>query len=297
MTSNSVSVRSILNKDQLLTLETILDTFIGKLDEKAIEKMKKYFQEVAPSVKEDQIRALATIDASGLTQPTTGWTAVDEALGFLTRTMSKTKQQEFVKTLQLLSQGSTMGVLSQGKHWTGFANLSRHDRETLILNWQQSGFATLRALYKGLAGISMMSSYYVVQGEPLHKVLGFPTRDPIRSGPDYVPPQGHYPERMTMLSYQEATAKDMHYDVIVIGSGAGGGVVAAQLAKAGKRVLVIEKGRYFHESEFDSCESKGFEHLYEKSSLFPSTDGSLSIMAGSTFGGSTTINWSASLKV
>jgi hypothetical protein len=143
----------------------------------------------------------------------------------------------------------------------------------------------------------MMSSYYVVQGEPLHKVLGFPTKDPIRSDPDYIPPQGHYPERMTMLSYQEATAKDLHYDVIVIGSGAGGGVVAGQLAMAGKRVLVIEKGRYFHESEFDSCESKGFEHLYEKSSLFPSTDGSLSIMAGSTFGGSTTINWSASLKV
>ncbi|KAI8328330.1 GMC oxidoreductase-domain-containing protein [Chlamydoabsidia padenii] len=189
-----------------------------------------------------------------------------------------------------------MAGLSQGKHHVGFAQLSRQDRESLLLAWQQSSSADLRAIYRGLSGISMMSSYFVAQGEPLHKVLGFPTSDPIRSKPDYVPPQGHYPERLKMLTYKEATAKNLHYDAIVIGSGAGGGVVAAQLAQAGKRVLVIEKGRYYHESEFISCESKGFEHLYEKSSLFPSSDGSLSIMAGSTFGGSTTVNWSASLK-
>ena len=34
------------------------------------------------------------------------------------------------------------------------------------------------------------------------------------------------------------------YDVIVIGSGAGGGSVAYKLANAGKRVLLIEKGPF-----------------------------------------------------
>ena len=35
---------------------------------------------------------------------------------------------------------------------------------------------------------------------------------------------------------------DNHYDVIVIGSGAGGGTLAGQLARSGKSVLLLERG-------------------------------------------------------
>lgn len=41
-----------------------------------------------------------------------------------------------------------------------------------------------------------------------------------------------------------------HYDVIVIGSGYGGGVAASRLARAGKRVCVLERGREFATGEF-----------------------------------------------
>jgi len=39
-------------------------------------------------------------------------------------------------------------------------------------------------------------------------------------------------------------AHDTHYDVIIIGSGAGGGTMAYALAASGKRILVIERGDY-----------------------------------------------------
>jgi choline dehydrogenase-like flavoprotein len=35
-----------------------------------------------------------------------------------------------------------------------------------------------------------------------------------------------------------------HYDVIVIGSGAGGGTVAHTLAPTGKRILMLERGGF-----------------------------------------------------
>jgi cholesterol oxidase len=43
-----------------------------------------------------------------------------------------------------------------------------------------------------------------------------------------------------------------HYDVIVVGSGYGGGVAASRLARAGKRVAVLERGREFITGEFPS---------------------------------------------
>ncbi|WP_326769820.1 GMC family oxidoreductase [Streptomyces sp. NBC_01591] len=39
-------------------------------------------------------------------------------------------------------------------------------------------------------------------------------------------------------------ADDHHYDVIVIGTGAGGGTLAHQLAPTGKRILILERGDY-----------------------------------------------------
>jgi len=40
------------------------------------------------------------------------------------------------------------------------------------------------------------------------------------------------------------------YDVVVVGSGYGGGVAASRLARAGKRVAVLERGREFVTGEF-----------------------------------------------
>jgi cholesterol oxidase len=45
---------------------------------------------------------------------------------------------------------------------------------------------------------------------------------------------------------------DRHYDVVIVGSGYGGGVAASRLARAGKRVAVLERGREFVTGEFPS---------------------------------------------
>ena len=41
---------------------------------------------------------------------------------------------------------------------------------------------------------------------------------------------------------------DLHYDLIVIGTGAGGGTLAYRLASTGKRILLLERGGFLPSS-------------------------------------------------
>ena len=77
----------------------------------------------------------------------------------------------------------------------------------------------------------------------------------------------------------------------LIGSGAGGGVIAAELARAGRSVVVLEMGQYRNEADFKALELPGFLELYLGGGLASSQDGSMSILAGSTLGGGTVVNY------
>jgi len=46
-----------------------------------------------------------------------------------------------------------------------------------------------------------------------------------------------------------------HYDIIVIGSGPGGGALAQRLAPTGKRILMLERGGYLPRSR-DNWDAK-----------------------------------------
>ncbi|KAI6701873.1 hypothetical protein NL676_011009 [Syzygium grande] len=85
-------------------------------------------------------------------------------------------------------------------------------------------------------------------------------------------------------------------DAVVIGSGAGGGVVAGVLAKAGHKVLVLEKGSYFARSNLSLLEGLTMDQMYLSGGLIATEDMSTLVLAGSTVGGGSTINWSASIR-
>lgn len=61
-------------------------------------------------------------------------------------------------------------------------------------------------------------------------------------------------------------------DVLVIGSGAGGGVTASVLAEAGLRVLVVEKGAYMHPEDIPRADDEALLAAYEHGLLTSTSD-------------------------
>jgi cholesterol oxidase len=65
---------------------------------------------------------------------------------------------------------------------------------------------------------------------------------------------------MDRLSLPIAQIRD-HYDVIVIGSGYGGSISASRMARAGKSVCLLEKGREIHPGEYPDRETTAHKEM------------------------------------
>jgi choline dehydrogenase-like flavoprotein len=120
---------------------------------------------------------------------------------------------------------------------------------------------------------------------PNWKTWGYP-------GPAVAPTPA--PKRLTPLTPTDGATYEA--DVCVVGSGAGGSVVAAELAQRGLKVLVLEAGGYYNEADFRGFELEAYQTMYWRGGPTPTSDGNVSLQAGATLGGGTTINWTNCLR-
>jgi choline dehydrogenase-like flavoprotein len=92
--------------------------------------------------------------------------------------------------------------------------------------------------------------------------------------------------------------KEMHCDVAIVGSGAGGGTVAqalAPLVAAGKRVLVLERGPRFLDADFTGRELEMAASLYAGQGGVLTADGTMTLAFARGYGGSTIVYTGTSL--
>jgi choline dehydrogenase-like flavoprotein len=89
------------------------------------------------------------------------------------------------------------------------------------------------------------------------------------------------------------------FDVVVVGSGAGGGVVAGELAERGRRVLLLECGPHRTAADFSRWEAKATHELFwpmRFALIDGGAGGAVALLAGRCVGGGTTVNTKVALR-
>ena len=89
---------------------------------------------------------------------------------------------------------------------------------------------------------------------------------------------------------------EIECDVVIVGSGAGGGVSAEILARSGLKVLIVEEGPLRTASDFKMNEKQAYADLYQEVAGRQTKDKAIQILQGRAVGGSTTVNWTSSFR-
>ncbi|HSD23141.1 MAG TPA: GMC family oxidoreductase [Solirubrobacterales bacterium] len=166
---------------------------------------------------------------------------------------------------------------------------SQESREQILRNTALSD-PRAAAGVAALIGMTLFLSYGAPDPQtgknPNWEAFGYP-------GPISAPPQIEKPLK---IHQPEGSEETIEADVCIVGSGSGGSVIAAVLAERGLDVVVLEAAGYYNESDFNQLELPAYQQMFWRGGPTPTADGNVSLVAGTTLGGGTTINWTNCLR-
>lgn len=175
-----------------------------------------------------------------------------------------------------------------------FSRATEAERERILLGWGTSRLPQRRSAFQALKRLALFLAYADPGPDPAHPTN--PAWDRIGYRPPE-PPEAPARPAVVPLQVDRSAAGPVRWeaDVVVVGSGAGGGVVAARLAAAGMDVLVLEAGGHRPEPEMTALEAEAWRDLMLDRGTTATDDLGFTILAGATLGGGTTVNWTTSL--
>ncbi|KAI1743711.1 GMC oxidoreductase [Xylaria scruposa] len=199
--------------------------------------------------------------------------------------LPKSSQRDLGRLLTLLN--TQLGSLLVTRHRLPVKDQPLRVREAIFQSWQNSWTKMFPRLADSFL---VMGKIAFAQLDPLFRELNDYT-DSIK---DYKPGPTFDYKFMQFPAADEPATVDV--DVVIVGSGCGGGVCAKILAEAGHDVLVVDKGYYFPPSQLPMTAEAANEFLFEGKVPIQTDDRCMAILAGSSWGGGGTINWSVSLQ-
>jgi choline dehydrogenase-like flavoprotein len=168
----------------------------------------------------------------------------------------------------------------------GFAELPLEARTAAVHGLRDADPGAKQGLDQ-LRGLSLLFFYALPDergSNPSWEAIGYP-------GPASPPPDAATAPKTIAVEEVAGESATLSVDACIVGSGAGGSTIAAKLAAAGKRVLVLEMGAYRNEQDFKQLELPGYLELYYGAGLAASESGSIGLLAGQTLGGGTVVNY------
>ncbi|ANB13266.1 hypothetical protein AWJ20_1550 [Sugiyamaella lignohabitans] len=280
VTDNSDPLERFTEQD-FKTLLAIADAFVPPVDPQAL---KPYVAKNAYAPTDSELEEFARLSPSGIREA---------FFNCIRKTLIKVpaeNRRQLILVVKLLSHRSTALLLTKSSSL--LSEMSLEDREQVLLSWSQSRLANIRKLHRSL--FDMSTATFTRSTNLSYKAFGHPYTEPRLNDPDVSTKEIFKHSILDLGEY--ATSTEISVDVVIIGSGSGGGVAANRLAHQGYSVLVLEKGTYYHETEFNFNEDDGHANLYEQGGALITDDGSMLVLSGATLGGGSTVNWSASLR-
>jgi choline dehydrogenase-like flavoprotein len=95
---------------------------------------------------------------------------------------------------------------------------------------------------------------------------------------------------------EQGLPEQLSCDVAIIGTGAGAGITAEILTRAGLDVILIEEGPLRTSNDFNQKESEAYSQLYQEGATRATLDNAITILQGRCVGGTTVINWTSSFR-
>lgn len=167
----------------------------------------------------------------------------------------------------------------------------------MLRAWGASPLWAFRGLFKSITTLGKLA--HIRSSSTFAPLTGFPRVPAAWTAGEPAASRHLYEFVQFTRGPGPGTPVEIATDVVIVGSGCGAGVVANRLAAEfgpGLGVLVVDKGRHYDASHFPLSQAAGLASLFEAGGVLLSDDQSVTVTAGSTFGGGGTINWSASLQ-
>ncbi|MCU1674227.1 MAG: oxidoreductase [Frankiales bacterium] len=230
-------------------------------------------------VQREVLRALVDTAVPALPvddDPTGFWSTPGSALG------THEMVELFLSTV--LPEADFLGIqqLLDGMATLGFQHQERAAREAIL--GSAAALAPEAAVgVQTLRGAACLFANALPDAEgknPFWAQYGYP-------GPQVQPPQ----DEPYITPYVPTDGEVLETDVVVIGSGAGGGTIAGVVAAAGRQVVVLEAGIATSERDYNQLEIVAGQAMMYKGGVALTADSNVGLLAGHTLGGGTTINW------